>query len=66
MVQWTLWRMSIKTLRTVLGLVIGSLILLHETFLVAEAQPFLLLTGLACLAGTFALSADESRRGGGG
>jgi hypothetical protein len=56
--------MTIKAFRTLVGICVGASILLHETFLVAEAEPFLLLTGLACLAGTFALSADESRRGG--
>lgn len=62
-----MWRqLTLKSIRTLVGIVVGAAILLHETFLVAQAQPFLLLTGLACLAGTFALAADESRRGGGG
>lgn len=61
MVQWTVWKMNLRQLRTTVGICVGSAILLHETFLVAVAQPVLLLTGLACLAGTFALNADERR-----
>jgi hypothetical protein len=61
-VQWTVWdRITIASLRSGIGIFLGSAILGKEAFIDSEPNVYLLLTGLACLAGTFALLADEVR-----
>lgn len=62
MVQWTLWNTTLVQLRTLVGIILGSVVILHETFLQVEPRLYVLLTGLACLAGTFGALADEWRR----
>lgn len=54
-------RVTIASLRSVVGILLGAAILSKEAFIDSEPNVYLLLTGLACIAGTFALLADEVR-----
>jgi hypothetical protein len=57
MVQWSMW--TRLTPRDIVGLALGSVLLLHETLLAARPRELIVIAALACLAGTFALRADE-------
>lgn len=62
-VQWKMWRLvTTKRIRDFVGITLGAAILSHETFMVPTAEPLLLATGLGCIAGTYALKADEKAR----